>query len=196
MNRPLAYAIAFFSGCVFLGLELVSSRVLAPFFGNSIHVWGALISVFLFALTVGYFLGGRLADRRPRFGVLGMVMGLAAVGIAAVPSLSAPVSVAVLAAGLDFRLAVLLACTLLFIAPSVLMGMVSPYVIKLSAERLEQVGRSAGDIYAISTLGSISGALGVAFFLVPAIGSTAILYLLAGTLAATATLCLAPRLRR
>jgi len=63
----LIYCVTFLSGAVFLGLEIVASRVVAPFFGNSIYVWGSLISVFLLALSVGYFIGGILADRVPDF---------------------------------------------------------------------------------------------------------------------------------
>jgi len=74
----LVYGVAFLSGGVLLGLEIVASRILAPYFGNSVYVWGSLISVFLLALSIGYWLGGVLADRRPTLGTLALILVTAA----------------------------------------------------------------------------------------------------------------------
>lgn len=189
--RTTIYLIAFISGCSLLGLELVASRVLAPFFGNSIYVWGALISVFLLALSLGYYLGGIVADRLPSFNSLGRIILVTAFFTCLVPFLANPLSYMILTMGLDLRVAVLLAALGLFLLPSVLMGMVSPYVIKLSARRLEDIGKTAGNVYAISTMGSISGAILVSFFLVPVMGSRSIVFLLAGMLFLAALLSLA-----
>lgn len=188
--RAAIYLIAFISGCALLGLELVASRILAPFFGNSIYVWGALISVFLLALSLGYYLGGIVADRLPSFNSLGRIILVTAFFTCLIPFLANPLSYAILTVGMDLRLAVLLAATGLFLLPSVLMGMVSPYVIKLSADRLERIGKTAGNVYAVSTIGSISGAILVSFFLVPLMGSRGIVFLLAGMLLLAAGLSL------
>jgi len=188
--RAAIYLIAFISGCSLLGLELVASRVLAPFFGNSIYVWGALISVFLLALSLGYYLGGIVADRLPSFNSLGRIIMVTAFFTCLIPFLANPLSFMILTMNLDLRLAVLLAALGLFLLPSVLMGMVSPYVIKLSAHRLEDIGKTAGNVYAISTMGSISGAILVSFFLVPLMGSRGIVFLLAGMLLVAAGLSL------
>lgn len=188
--RGAVYLIAFISGCALLGLELVASRILAPFFGNSIYVWGALISVFLLALSLGYYLGGIIADRLPSFNSLGRIIMVTAFFICLIPFLAHPLSYGILTIGCDLRLAVLLASLGLFLVPSVLMGMVSPYVIKLSATRLERIGKTAGNVYAVSTIGSITGAILVAFFLVPLMGSRNIVFLLAGMLVLAAVLCL------
>ncbi len=186
----MVYLIAFISGCALLGLELVASRILAPFFGNSIYVWGALISVFLLALSLGYYLGGIVADRLPSFNSLGRIILVTAFFTCLIPFLANPLSYMILTMGLDLRLAVLLAAVGLFLLPSVLMGMVSPYVIKLSAEKLECIGKTAGNVYAISTIGSITGAIMVSFFLVPLMGSRGIVFLLAGMLVLAAGLSL------
>ena len=183
------YIIALLSGAVLLGLELLASRLLAPFFGNSIYVWGAIISVFLLSLSLGYFLGGKVADKLPSFNTLGRIIVVTAVFTLLIPFLTKPLCYSILTLQLDVRIAVLSACLGVFLIPSILMGMVSPYIIKLSAEKLENIGQTAGNVYAVSTLGSISGAILVSFFLIPAIGSKAIIFLCTGTLLVAAGLC-------
>lgn len=171
----LIYCITFFTGAIFLGLEIVASRVVAPYFGNSIYVWGSLISVFLLALSIGYFLGGILADRIPKYQVLAAVISAAGILILLVPVLQEPVGLFLSALEWDIRILALLAVSAYFLAPSILMGMVSPYVIKLKTTQLAVLGRSAGNIYAISTLGSITGAFLVSFVLITTFGTRAIL---------------------
>lgn len=187
----LIYGVAFLSGAVLLGLEIVASRVLAPYFGNSVYVWGSLISVFLLALSIGYWLGGLLADRRPSLETLAIVLASAAAFVLVLPLVYLPVGRFVAGLGLDFRLAVLVTSVLFFLVPSVLMGMVSPFAIKLSATGLDVIGRTSGQVYAISTLGSITGALAVSFFLIQWLGTRAIVVVLGLVLLALAMACLA-----
>jgi predicted membrane-bound spermidine synthase len=192
MARPLdllVYGVAFLSGGVLLGLEIVASRILAPYFGNSVYVWGSLISVFLLALSIGYWLGGVLADRRPTLGTLALILVTAAAFILVLPLVYLPVGRFVSELNLEFRFSVLLISVLFFLVPSVLMGMVSPYAIKLSATALEEIGRTSGRVYAISTLGSISGALAVSFFFIQWLGTRAIVVVLGLILLALALLC-------
>ncbi|MGH7429390.1 MAG: fused MFS/spermidine synthase, partial [Candidatus Methylomirabilaceae bacterium] len=180
--------VVFGSGAVLMGLEIVGSRVIAPFFGSSVFVWGGLISIFLAALSLGYYLGGTMADRWPRVTVLATLLMLAGVTILALPLVSRPVLVAFDAWNLGPRLSPLLASIVLFAFPSVLMGTTSPFAIKLVARDLATVGTSAGVLYALSTAGSIVGTIATAFFLVPTLGVRAILYLLGGILLALAAL--------
>ncbi|KAF5058008.1 hypothetical protein DSECCO2_350880 [anaerobic digester metagenome] len=194
MARPLdllVYGVAFLSGGVLLGLEIVASRILAPYFGNSVYVWGSLISVFLLALSIGYWLGGVLADRRPSLGTLALILATAAVFILVLPLVYLPVGRFISELDLEFRFSVLLISVLFFLVPSVLMGMVSPFAIKLSATALEEIGRTSGRVYAISTLGSISGALAVSFFFIQWLGTRAIVVVLGLILLALALLCAA-----
>ena len=185
----LVYGVAFLSGGVLLGLEIVASRILAPYFGNSVYVWGSLISVFLLALSIGYWLGGVLADRRPTLGTLALILVTAAAFILVLPLVYLPVGRFVSELNLEFRFSVLLISVLFFLVPSVLMGMVSPFAIKLSATVLEEIGRTSGRVYAISTLGSISGALAVSFFLIQWLGTRAIIVVLGLILLALSLLC-------
>lgn len=186
----LVCGVAFLSGGVLLGLEIVASRILAPYFGNSVYVWGSLISVFLLALSIGYWLGGVQADKRPSLGALARILASASVCILVLPLVYLPVGKFIAELGLEFRFSVLLISLLFFLAPSVLMGMVSPFAIKLSATGLEEIGRTSGRIYAISTLGSISGAIAVSFFLIQWLGTRAIVVVLGLVLLALALICL------
>ena len=186
----LVHGVAFFSGAVLLGLEIVASRVLAPYFGNSVYVWGSLISVFLLALSIGYWLGGLLADKSPRLRTLAMVLASAAVFVLILPPVYLPAGRFIADMGLEFRFSVLLASVLFFLAPSVLMGMVSPFAIKLSATGLDVIGKTSGQVYAISTLGSIAGALAVSFFLIQWLGTRSIVIVLGSVLLLLALACL------
>lgn len=187
----LVYSVAFLSGGVLLGLEIIASRILAPYFGNSVYVWGSLISVFLLALSIGYWLGGGLADRRPSLVVLAKILACAAVCILILPLVYLPVGRYVADLGLEFRFSVLLISMLFFLVPSVLLGMVSPFVIKLSATALDEIGRTAGRVYAVSTLGSISGAIAVSFFFIQWLGTRAIVVVLGLILLILAVICMA-----
>lgn len=169
------------SGAVLMGLEMLGSRLLAPYFGNSLFVWGSLISVFLSALSQGYLLGGRAADRWPRPSTLVRVALAAGAWVALLPWLTPPVLEG-LQARQGPRLAPLLASLALFFGPGVLMGMVSPLAIRLRAKGVERLGQDAGGLYALSTAGSIAGTLLTSFWLVPAMGSRALLGVLGLTL--------------
>jgi len=171
-------AVVFGSGAVLMALEIVGSRVLAPYFGSSVYVWGSLISIFLAALSLGYYLGGVAADRWPRPGVLALTLGTAGGLILLLPVVARPILQAFSAWDLGPRSSPLLASVVLFALPSVLMGATSPFAIKLAATDLATVGNTAGVLYALSTAGSIAGTLLTAFVLIPAMGVRAILYTL------------------
>lgn len=185
--------VVFVSGAVQMALEIVGSRILAPYFGNSIFVWGSLISVFLASLSVGYFVGGTYADRRPTLGTLAVILAIPGAMITLLPWFTEPINSVLADADIGPRLGPLLASLLLFFAPSVFLGMVSPFAIKLKVKQLETVGNTAGSLYAISTLGSIVGTLGTSFFLITWLGVRLIVHvlglillLLAGVVAGTA----------
>ena len=178
----------FVCGAVLLGLEIVGSRVLAPYFGSSIFVWGSLISTFLAGLTLGYYVGGFLADRKPHLTAMAGLILVAGVLVVILPVVSPPVSRTIASVDFGPRLNPLLATLCLFFLPSVFMGTVSPYAIKLSASSLATIGNTAGLIYAISTAGSIVGALLTAFYLIQMIGVRSILYSLGITLMGLALL--------
>ena len=159
------------SGAVLMSLEILGSRVLAPDYGNSIFVWGSLIGVFLAALSLGYYLGGILADRRPRLSFLATLLAAAGMFTLLIPALSPGLAARLAAWDLAGpRLGPLSASILLFFVPGVLMGTVSPYAVRLRSPATEGVGLAAGRLYALSTLGSLVGTFATAFFLIPATG--------------------------
>ncbi len=180
--------VVFGAGAVLMALEIVGSRVLAPSFGSSVYVWGSLISIFLAALSLGYYLGGQAADRWPRAGVLAGALGMAGLLILALPVVAPPLLEVFVTWDLGPRTSPLLASIALFALPSVLLGTTSPFAVKLAATDLATVGNTAGLLYAISTAGSIAGTLLTAFVLIPAMGVRAILYTLGAALLVFAVL--------
>ncbi|MCS7173810.1 MAG: fused MFS/spermidine synthase [Armatimonadetes bacterium] len=168
----------FASGGVLLALEIVASRVLAPTFGNSIFVWGSLIGVFLTALSVGYWVGGHVADRYPRYGVFCGLVLLAGLLVVPIPAVSPWLLERIALADVGPRMGPLLAATLLFFPASLVMGTVSPFAVRLAARTVQTVGNTAGRLYALSTLGSIAGCLAAAFWLLSVMGVREIILVL------------------
>lgn len=167
--------IVFTSGGVLLVLEIIASRVLAPFFGNSIYVWGSLIGVFLAALSVGYAVGGRLADKYPSTSLFAGIVFLAGLLTVPIPVIAAPVLDAIARADFGPQLNPLIGALVLFVVPSIIMGMVSPFAVRLKARAVGTMGQTAGNLYAISTVGSIVGTLVASFILINFIGVRAII---------------------
>ena len=169
-NSLLLRPFVVVAGAVIMAMEIVGSRILAPYFGNSIFVWGSLITVFLFALSLGYFLGGMAADRWPSprcIAAVGITGGLL---ILLIPFTADALCAAVVANKFGPRVGPLLCCALLFLPPCLVLAMTSPIAIRIEGTDLERLGNTAGSLYALSTLGSIIGTIGTAFFLIPAMG--------------------------
>jgi spermidine synthase len=173
-------------GAVLMALEIVGSRILSPYFGNSIFVWGSLISVVLAALSLGYFLGGLVADRLPRLSTLAAIIAAAGASVFYLPFFYPALNQAIAMSDLGVRLGPLLVSTILFLIPGVLLGMVSPFAVRLRATAVMSVGTTAGVLYGLSTLGSIIGTLLTAFFLIPAVGIRGIVHGLGIALLVTA----------
>ncbi len=185
---PWLLPVVFFAGAALMAYEIVGSRLLAPYFGNSTFVWGSLISVFLGALAAGYAVGGRIADRRPTPGALAVVLSISALLVGATVVLSEPLQERIIDVNLGLRLNPLVSSILLFGPASVLMGMVSPYAVRLRAGDLASLGRTAGSLYGLSTAGSIAGTLAASFWLVQEFGSEATVLAVGVALAACALL--------
>lgn len=168
MKNVQLYTIVSISGAAVLAIEILGTRILGPFYGVSLFLWSALISVTLAALGFGYILGGYWADRRASYTILGTLLWLAGLWLLVLPWLKH--LVLSLEAVLGLRLAVLVAAFILFFPPLALLGMVSPYAIKLKTDHLSKVGRSAGTLTAISTFASVISALLTGFFLIPIVG--------------------------
>ena len=182
-------------GGILMALEILASRVLAPHFGSSVYVWGSIISVFLAALSLGYVWGGRLADREPTLAGLGRRVAWAALAQALLLLAARPATAWLGDATGGSAWGTLVAATVLFGPPSVLLGVISPYAVRLAAGDLTRLGGTAGGLYALSTAGSLVGTLGCTFALVPFLTLDRGLALLLGLTALTALAALAGSLR-
>jgi hypothetical protein len=166
MYRTLLYLIAGWSGYFVMGIELLGGRLLAPYFGSSIYVWGAIITVFMLALSLGYLCGGRASLHAPSLGRLAVILIAAAVttlpilwyGDALLDRISIGIG--------DPRFGSLTAALALFFAPTLISGMVSPYAVRLLVADVRATGAGAGKLYFISTFGSAAGTLLTSFYLV------------------------------
>ena len=195
-RHGLALGVAvFLSGTVLLGLEIVASRVLAPAFGSSLYVWGALIGVVLTGLAIGYWAGGTLADRWPTPYLFISVLALGSVLVLAVPVLDDRVVERVVSWDAGPRLDPLLAATILFGPASVVLASATPVAVRLAARSIDRLGTIAGRLFAISTAGSIVGTFATAFWLVPELGTDQVIASGAvALLAAAAVVAFAERL--
>ena len=173
--RRLLLPLVFISGMASLGVEFGAARLLAPYFGTSLYVWGVLIGLILIYLSAGYVIGGRLADRHPREEVLYQITAWAGLWIGIIPLVSYPI---LLISQQGFKelsvglvAGTLLAVVLLFAAPVVLLGCVSPFAIRLLLRDVETGGNTAGRVYALSTAGSILGTFLPVFWFIPTYGT-------------------------
>ncbi|HEY6584683.1 MAG TPA: fused MFS/spermidine synthase [Gaiellaceae bacterium] len=173
--QAILTGVVFAAGIGSLATEIAASRLLAPYFGNSTIVWANVIGLILASLSVGYWLGGKLADRRPTPRTLGAVVTAAACLVALIPFVARPL--------LDFSVEGLdrvsagaaigsfFGVLVLFVPPVILLGMVAPFAIRLAITDVESAGAVSGRLYAVSTVGSLLGTFLSALVLIPAIGT-------------------------
>ncbi len=167
--------VVFICGAIVMSFEILGSRVLAPNFGSSVFVWGSLISVFLAGLSAGYYLGGLLADIAPSSRKLSLIITAPGLLLLLFPLYSTPISDWLFMKDLGIRLSPLLASSVLFLIPSVFLGIVSPYTAKLLICSLHTSGKTIGTLYALSTFGSIIGTLITSFYLITLAGVNALI---------------------
>ena len=180
MSIKRLYLIVFITGAVIMIMELVGSRILAPILGTSIFIWTSLIGIVLGSMSVGYYLGGRIADKNPSVKNLSAIIFISGLSMFAIIIIKD----SVLAFSLLFGVknGAIVAAVILFALPSVMLGMVSPYAVRMAVKHIESSGSTVGNLYAVSTFGSIVGTFLAGFYLIPNIGSTNMLYGLSITL--------------
>jgi hypothetical protein len=188
VKRLTLYSVAFVCGWVMMGLEILGGRILSPDFGSGVFVWGSVISVFLLSLSIGYYLGGWASARWPSPYVLGIVIFLAGLSVTPIAFWYARISGWFADLGWNERYGALAAASTLFLVPSTLLGMVSPYCIRLLTTSVSRAGASAGSLYALSTIGSFLGCLHTAFYLILSTGIRDSLLLGAGVLVGIAVI--------
>ena len=163
---PIIYLLAFVGGFCIMSLELLGGRVLAPYFGSSIYVWGSIITIFMLSLSVGYLLGGRLSLHHPSLGRFALIFLAAAACLYPLVYFSEDIMTWIFERVVDPRYGSLLASGVLFIVPTVIMGMISPYSVRMLVRSTTHSGHVAGVLYFVSTLGSALGTLATSFYLV------------------------------
>lgn len=166
LNKITICLSASWSGFFVMSIELLGGKILAPFFGSSIFVWGGIITVFMLCLSIGYLIGGQLSTKAPTsqklaillIGEALLALPIVGMGDVMLEWLSYLIP--------DPRYGSLLSALLLFGAPTVMSGMISPYAVRLLVADIKQSGRSAGQLYFASTLGSAAGTIVTSFYLV------------------------------
>ncbi|MEK7086036.1 MAG: fused MFS/spermidine synthase, partial [Patescibacteria group bacterium] len=188
MKKYNLEVIVFICGAVVMVLEITGSRVLAPFLGTSLFVWTSLIGIILGSLSLGYWLGGRLADKKTSYKIFSFIIFIAAILIAITSFIKNGFLELIQTNISDIRIGSIIAATVLFAPASIFLGMISPYAVKLKLENLEKSGQTVGKLYALSTVGSIVGTFLAGFWLLAFLGNTKLLMILAIVLALTSLL--------
>ncbi len=188
MRRTTINVLAFGGGFVIMSLELLGGRVLAPYFGSSIYVWGSVITVFMLSLSFGYLLGGYLSLRSPSLGRFAALFVVGALLTYPLVIYGEQLMQFVFEHIEDPRYGSLVAASALFMLPTIVLGMISPYSVRLMVTETAQSGRVAGTLYFGSTLGSALGTLATSFYLVLWFEINTILLLLTSSLLAFAAL--------
>jgi spermidine synthase len=197
VSRRRLGIVVFTAGAGTLATEIAASRLLAPYFGSSTVVWANIIGLILVYLSLGYWLGGKVADRRPEPRLLGWIVLGAALFIAVLPFISRPV-LDVAVRGLDAVsvgavVGSFFAALALFAVPVTLLGAVSPFAIRLALDEVGEAGTVAGRLYALSTVGSIVGTFASALVLIPLVGTQRTMLISSALLVLSAALVLGLR---
>lgn len=165
--RPLVLTAAFVSGFVIMCIEMLGGRLIAPWFGGDIYVWGSIIAVFMLSLSLGYLWGGRISLRADAgLRTYGLIFFCASVLILPIMFAANSIMAFIFEHITDPRYGSLIASMMLFFLPCTVMGMVSPYSVRLLTQSKESSGASAGFLYFVSTLGSAIGTIATSFYLV------------------------------
>lgn len=165
-HNPFIYFLAFTSGFSIMSIELLGGRIMAPYFGSSVHIWGSIITVFMLSLSIGYLLGGKLSTKNVSLKTYGLIFILASLTALPIVLFSEQIMELIFINIEDTRYGSFLAAILLFFIPTIILGMISPYSVRLLISDKKNSGQIAGILYFVSTLGSALGTLITSFYLV------------------------------
>lgn len=166
LPRAVIVCMAFISGFCIMSIEMLGARILSPYFGGSLSVWGSIITIFMLALALGYLIGGRLSTRDPNAVTFAIFFITAAVFALPVILFADSIMEPIFLSIEDPRYGSLLASVFLFFIPTCILGMISPYSVRLMVETQEHSGHMAGLLFFVSTIGSAAGTLGTSFYFV------------------------------
>lgn len=166
----------FISGASIMALELLGSRLLSPYYGNTLFVWGSLIGITLTGLSAGYSYGGKKSDIGASYQIFSLLIFIAGSYTLLTTLLSGEILKTILIFNLGDIYGPLISSAAFLFVPTFLLGAVTPFAIKLSAKSLQTIGQTTGNLYSLSTIGSIFGTFATTFVLVPVLGVDIILY--------------------
>jgi spermidine synthase len=165
MNKNLAYLIAFITGFSIMLIELIGTRIISPYYGNTIYTWTSLISTALVFIALGYYIGGKIADKYSSYSILYSFLTVSGIFTMLIPKISKFILENTNSLGI--RLGSLASSVMLFAIPISALAMATPFILKLSAKNIKDIGVTSGKLYAVSTIGSFFGTILTGFFLIP-----------------------------
>ncbi len=165
---PHLFIVLLIEGGALMAVELMGAKLVAPFYGNSLYVWTAVLTMTVLGLTLGYYTGGRLAKKGASETMLFVILGISAVLVVALP-LTASIAIA-LTKGMGLIAGICVTCILLLLPPMLSFGIVGPMVVSLMSSQLETVGKTAGTVYFTSTVGGIVVTFLLGLYLIPVAG--------------------------
>ncbi|MBP78793.1 MAG: glycosyl transferase [Deltaproteobacteria bacterium] len=166
LQKKIVIAAAFVSGFCIMAIEMLGARIMSPYFGGSLSVWGSVLTIFMLALSCGYLIGGRLSEGQPKPKTYSLFFIAAAVASLPIVFFADGIMQPIFMAIEDPRYGSLIASVFLFFIPTTILGMISPYSIRLLVEHEDHSGKMAGQLFFVSTFGSALGTLGTAFYFV------------------------------
>ena len=170
MKKNKLELIVFLSGAIGMGLELIAARVLSPYVGSSNVVWTSIIGIILVSMSFGYYIGGKLADKKADLNALANILLLAALTTSFIPILETIVVKNLAGMINNLIIAAIICAIIVFSIHSFILAMVSPFAVKIKSDQEKEIGTVSGRISSISTIGSIVGTFLMGFVLIPRIG--------------------------
>lgn len=189
MQRISAYSVVFISGFVVLSLETIGTKLFAPVIGTTVSVWAGLMAVIIAASSVGYYVGGVLTTKKWASRAL---VGCSLVAVSSL-GIALPLKDAIMplfVSTTSYGLASLLLSTALFFLPVMSISATTVLMTKRAIERVETIPHDAGRMYALATIGSVAGILGMSYVLIPLLPLSQIMYGLSGALGVSVILVL------
>ena len=180
MKKVTILLLAFCAGFSIMCFEIIGGKLLAPYFGSSVYVWGSIITIFMLALSIGYLIGGKYSLYQPNVTKYGVIYICAAIAIIPTIWFSEPIMDFVFSLVEDPRYGSLLASTIMFLIPTIIMGMIAPYSVRILTESKASSGHTAGFLYFVSTFGSAIGTIMTSFYFVLWFEMNQILWLTSG----------------
>ena len=182
MKKYRLEVVLFIVDAIYMIIELIASRLLSPYFGSSNLVWTSIIGIILLSNSIGNYIGGKIADKDCSKNNLKLILKISGIVVLVIPFVQEFVLTSTALMISSIKIGAIVSAILLFFIPSMLFGFFSPIIIKLRMNDLENAGSTSGRIYAIATIGSLTGTFLGGFFLLPAIGSNQLLFILAAVL--------------